>query len=117
MNIIFDEKLTEEIKNRYIVLELDTVKQSSMIKPITLHAIIEYPTIDNFFKLEELIEQHRTMVYQYKNNHCDDAVFNAYALKGSWNGELDEFYEHVIEFCKSLQKQNQVWDGIRFINE
>ena len=113
MQIIFDEKLVPELREKYVVLELDTVKQPKMAAPITLYALIETIEFDKISRLPELCQQHQTMIEAYKNSKWDDAKFNAYALKGSWRGELDEFYESVISTVDELSQTNTIWDGIK----
>lgn len=114
MQIIFDKKLIPKLKDRYIILELDTVFHEGMKEPLTLYAVVEYPTMEHLYRLQSVIDQHVEMVDQYKNNKFDNAIFNAYALKGSWNGELDEFYDSVIEYSKQLQNSKTLWNGVKY---
>jgi hypothetical protein len=113
MQIIFDENVVQELKKRYVVLELDTIMQPSLEKPKVLYAIIENLDLNSISKLGDIIAQHASMVEQYKNNLWDIAAFNANALKGSWHGELDEFYDLVISTSNEMLKNNSMWDGIR----
>ena len=116
MQIIFEQNLVNDLREKYIVLELDTVIHEGMEKPVILYALIENIGFTELTNLPDLISQHQTMVSQYKNNEYDDAVFNAYALKGQWHGELDEFYDLVIETLKSYKDSNEYWGGIRYTN-
>jgi hypothetical protein len=113
MQIIFDEKLVPTLRQRYVVLELDTVMQPEMTEPITLYALIENIGLDLLPKLIGLMQQHEIMVRHYKKSEWEEAIVHATALKGSWNGEVDEFYDMLIETCKEYQNSNSVWDGVK----
>jgi hypothetical protein len=113
MQIIFEQNLVNDLREKYIVLELDTVIHEDMETPVTLYALIEDITFTVLTNLPDLISQHQTMIYQYKNREYDDAIFNANALLGQWNGELDEFYNLVISTSKDYRVSNEFWDGVR----
>ena len=34
-------------------------------------------------------------------------------LLGQFGGELDEFYNLVIDFCAESAKVNRIWDGVK----
>ena len=95
MHIIFEEKLVPELQERYIVLELDTILQPGMEKPLTLYALIENIDISILSNLPNLISSHQNLISKYKNSNWIEAVFLANSLMGSWKGELDEFYQIV----------------------
>jgi hypothetical protein len=114
MQIIFEQNLVEELRQKHIVLELDTIQQDGMTDPITLYALIENLDIFNLSNLADVISQHQTMVTQYKSNQYDDAIFNANALLSEWGGELDEFYRLVITTSEEYRDTNFNWNGIRY---
>lgn len=116
MNIIFQENLVPELRERYIILELDTVMQPQLEKPVTLYSLIDNVDFSNFQNLPTLIDQHQEMIVAYKNSQWDKAQFLANSLLGSWNGELDEFYNLVLETASQMSKTNTVWDGVRHTN-
>jgi len=113
MQIIFDENLVPTLRQRYVVLELDTVMQPAMTNPITLYALIEDIGIEVLPTLIGLMQQHEIMVRHYKNSEWADAARNAMALKGQWRGEVDEFYDMVIKMCNECQQNNTTWNGIK----
>lgn len=114
MQIIFDEKLVPDLRSKYVVLELDTVMQPKMEKPITLYALIDGMNINILMNLPSLYDQHQILVDAYKASNWDTAEFNANAMKGSWHGELDEFYDLVIETAKMHRESKTIWNGIRY---
>jgi hypothetical protein len=34
-------------------------------------------------------------------------------LLGQFGGELDEFYNLVLDFCTESAKVNRIWDGVK----
>jgi len=114
MQIIFDEKLIPKLKERHIVLELDTIFHEGMTKPITLYTIIEYPGLEDFSLLNSIIEQHNEMITHYKSANLAEAAKMAQNLKEAWNSKLDDFYSSVIETCHYYVENNLKWDGIKY---
>ena len=115
MQIIFDEKMVPELRSRYVVLELDTIMQPGMEKPLTLYALIETMNLEILTKLPEIVQQHEDMIRAYKSNDWDTAEREANALRGSWRGEIDEFYDILIESVKEMRTSNTIWTGVKFV--
>jgi hypothetical protein len=113
MQIIFEEKLIPTLREKYTILELDTIMQPGLETPMTLYALIETVDLASLNKLPELINQHQILVDAYKNNKFDVAEFNANALMGQWKGELDEFYQSVVETVQAMRNNNEIWNGVR----
>lgn len=116
MQIIFDKELIPSLKERYIVLELDTVFHKGMSEPITLYCIVEYPALEDFQDLNEIIETHARAVKYYKLGDWEKAITETEFLLGHWNKSLDDFYDHLIKFSKESIKNKTTWDGIRITN-
>jgi hypothetical protein len=113
MQIIFDEKLVPELRERYVILELDTVIQPGMEKPMTLYALIDNIDLNTIPKMDSLTKQHQELIDVYKSGKWDSTEFIANSLKGSWRGELDEFYDMVLETARFYRTTNEVWTGVR----
>lgn len=113
MQIIFDTKLVNELNEKYAVLELDTVMQPMMSNPLTLYAVIEHITLDDILQLDSLKELHKQMMFHYKSGEWHLVPHAIEPLMGKWNGELDTFYQEVLDFSEKCAKLNKTWDGIR----
>ena len=113
MQIIFDEKLVPELRQKYVVLELDTVMQPQLSEPVTLYALIENLDVNDIMTLNDRITQHQLAVDAYKQSNWAEAKSHAAALKGSWKSEIDEFYDLVIAYSDDMLEKNATWDGIR----
>ena len=112
LNIIFNQQIVDELRDRYVILELDTVMQPQLPEPVTLHALVEIKLNDiatlGFFR-----ELHEDMIREYKSGNWTRATELASGLVGQFGGELDEFYKIVLDFCEESAKVNKQWDGIR----
>jgi len=113
MNIIFDQTLAEQLKEKYTVLELDTVMQPGLTQPIILYAVIEVSNIQEIAALIFMRELHVDMVKAYKSGDWQVTIDLANTLLGQFGGELDEFYNLVIDFCAESAKVNRIWDGVK----
>ena len=113
MKIIFDEKLVEPLAQRYTVLELDTIMQPAMAYPITLHAVVDDVPLDELPDLENLRELHKQMIFHYKQGEWALVPHAVAPLMGKWNGDLDSFYQEVLDFSAECAKLNMKWDGVR----
>ena len=114
MQIIIEEKLVPELREKYTILELDTIMQPGMTEPITLYALIERIDFTKINKLNDLRDQHEQMVRAYKSNDFSSAEREANTLRGSWYSELDDFYDLVISTCREMQETNTTWTGVRY---
>lgn len=114
MQIIIEEKLVPELREKYTILELDTVMQPGMTVPLTLYALVERIDFTKISKLPQLKEQHEQMIRAYKSNDFDTAEADANVLRGAWYGELDDFYDLVISTCKEMRDTDTTWTGVRY---
>jgi hypothetical protein len=113
MNIIFDQQLAKQLSEKYTVLELDTVMQPGLKEPITLYAVIEINNISQLATLGFFKDMHIDMIQAYKRGEWLRATELANGLLTQFNGELDEFYNLVLDFCQESVKVNRTWDGIK----
>lgn len=114
MNIMFGDSLTDDIKSRYTVLQLDTFYFSDIEQTRVAYCLIETVPIAEMIRIDKNIELHNNLLRNYvlKNwNYCIDAIEH---LKGRWNGELDSFYDSVVSRVSQYRDSDpgESWDGI-----
>ena len=114
MNIMFGDSLTDDIKSRYTVLQLDTFYFSDIEQTRVAYCLIETVPIAEMIRIDKNIELHNNLLRNYvlKNwNYCIDAIEH---LKGRWNGELDSFYDSVVSRVTQYRDADpgESWDGI-----
>lgn len=103
MNIIFDTKNIEAIKNNNIVLELDTFYFSKLDKTATAYCVIDNVKLTDFDKIDQYQQLHVKLLDAYKNKDfklCHDLLEH---LVGAFNGEIDSFYSELIKRIKSIE--------------
>lgn len=112
MNIIFDHKLIDSLKQRHVVLELDSFRiEQKVVKSwcvVDKIKINEIDTIEHYEKLHnELIQSYRRQDWKI----CVDAIA---LLKGRWGGELDSFYVEILARIQQLKTADlpSDWMGI-----
>jgi hypothetical protein len=94
MQIILGQEAADALKNNYTVLELETfLKEGEEVKAfcvVTDIPVMELP------ELEQDKALHAMFVSEYYNGNYQFCLENAFHLKGKFNGELDSFYEEII---------------------
>ncbi|SVD05748.1 uncharacterized protein METZ01_LOCUS358602 [marine metagenome] len=105
MNIILQNQLTEEIQEKYILLELDTFQFTSDSKPVKSFCVIEnaHVQLPDYPQLDNIQDLHRNMIknYQIKNwKFVEDALEH---LVGKFKGEVDSFYHVINERIKKYK--------------
>jgi len=113
MNIMFEDSITDEVKSKYMLLELDTFYFSGIDKQKTSFCLIEPVSISELLNIEKNLELHKNFIKNYKLRnwkYCEDALEH---LIGKWNGEVDSFYNEINSRVKlhKNQEPNTSWDG------
>ncbi len=113
MHIIFGE-VAQNVPDSYTVLELDTVRRPPDMLPVTAYCLIERIPLTEFPVTAHLKELHDNVIKNYKQRHwdyCEQAIDQT--LKGKWAGELDSFYDNLLERIKAFRQNPppDSWDG------
>lgn len=113
MNIIFGEDINE-LKQKYIVLELDTFRLPSGESRIT-YCLLENIPLSDFPVLEFYIKVHHDLMQAYRDRnweYCKNAING---LRSKWGGELDSFYQDLAVRVNQLEQSPPAaeWDGSR----
>jgi hypothetical protein len=111
MHIIFGEAI-KEIPNSFTVLELDTISTNSTV--VTAYCVVEKIPLQEFPLIDAHIKLHADVIDNYRNQHweyCEKAIE---ALLGKWNGEVDSFYQTLLERIKTFKETPPPadWTGI-----
>lgn len=114
MNIIFGNINADELSEKYVMLELDTIKASPESDPVTAYCLLDQIPLLELARLEEFKDLHSKLIANYKLqnwNYCTQAIDH---LMTCWNGELKSFYQELLDRIEQLQTQTLApdWDGI-----
>ena len=95
MNIILGNDYAESMREKYVVLELDTIQFAKDQPAITAYCLVEPTALEELTTMSSYIDLHTNLIknYQLKNwKFCEDALEH---LIGRWNCELDSFYRDI----------------------
>lgn len=117
MNIIFaTREEVENLKEKYIVLELDSFRFSQGKDTVVSWSIIDTTSVllGELPGISQYVDLHNNMMRNYRSGnfkYCEDALEH---LIGKWRGELDSFYAIMSQRIKQYQQDppNHGWDGV-----
>lgn len=97
MHIVYGKEQANRLKEKYTVLELDTVKVEEVDKNLTLFAVVDTEKLGviDLPQLAQWVKLHEDLIRNLKKkdkNFCLQAVEH---LLGKFGGDIDSFYEHV----------------------
>ena len=105
MQLIFGRENAEKLRDRYTVLELETLEKDGIslevfcLIPGEKIGIPDLPQLENWTKL------HNDFLHGYHTkqwNYCRQAIEH---LMGKFGGELDSFYEEILKRINSTEAQ------------
>lgn len=101
MQVIFSRAAADQLRERYTVLELETffvgedLLETFCVVPAEKMNLGDLPHLADHIKMHgELIEQVKVKNYKF----CADVIEH---LMGKFGGELDSFYEIILQRCKT----------------
>jgi len=114
MNIIIDPDQIDAYREKYTVLELDTIRILPENRTVTAYCVVENIPIPDLPQVENKKKLHATLMEHYRKrdwNVCDQALDH---LVGCWNKELDSFYQEIrTRVAKYIEQDpGEDWDGI-----
>jgi len=114
MNVILSPQITEEIRQRYILLELDSFRLALNSEPVAAHALVEQLSMNELLVMQQYLDLHSNIMHNYRTqnwNYVEQAIDH---LKGKWNRELDSFYDDLLSRVALLRTQqlDENWDGV-----
>ena len=96
MEIIFGRENAELLRQKYTVLDLETIEKDGVslevfcLIPAEKIGIFELPQLESYVKLHnDFLHGYQTNQYSY----CRQAIDH---LMGKFGGELDSFYEEIL---------------------
>lgn len=115
MQIIFGRP-SEELFEKYIILELDTIQYSKDAEPITAYCVIggENVSLEEVSVLKQNASTHSALMQNYRKQNwefCEQAID---LLRGKFKGEMDSFYDILEARIREYKKQpiSSNWDGV-----
>ena len=91
MYIIFGNEEVNKIREKYTVLELDTIRIGDA-EPRTAYCVLQGIPIDDLPNLERFKNLHENLMINYGRRGWELCLQAIGQLKGRWGCELDTFY-------------------------
>ena len=105
MQLIFGRENAEKLRDRYTVLELETLEKDGVslevfcLIPGEKIGIPDLPQLDNWVKLhDDFLHGYQTQQYDY----CRQCIEH---LMGKFGGEVDSFYQEIIKRIDAADPQ------------
>ena len=114
MKIILGKENAESMRDKYLVLELDTIQFATDAPSITAYCLVEPKALEELTTMNSFIELHAKLIenYQKKNwKFCSDAIEH---LLGKWNGDVDSFYRELLNRINNYKSADlpSEWTGV-----
>ena len=102
MQIVWDQAVIQQLKNAHTLLELETFEVKG--SPVTAYCVVpaEKIGLENMSQLDRYTELHSGFVKAYYDNNYQLCRDIAEHLMGQFGGELDTFYEVILERIRDL---------------
>jgi hypothetical protein len=114
MNIILQSQITEDVKDKYILLELDSFRMRPDQTPMPAYCILEQLSLDEMMNMKQYLDLHSNLMPNYRKrnwNYVEQAIEH---LMGRWNNQLDSFYTEILTRVSKFRSQepDDQWDGV-----
>ena len=114
VKIVLGPQTAEQVKDEYFILELDCIAVKG--KKLGVNVFTVLPATDASATAEWLMagEQHNAMIASYRAQDWTMATKLCEALKGEFDGQMDYYYDMMIDRIKSLRDADlpKNWDGV-----
>ena len=104
MQVIFGRETAEQVKERYTVLELETFYANGQAIPTFCVIPSDKIPLEDIRQVEELKTLHQEFVDSFNSNNYDTVKTLYKQLHGRWTGELDTFYDAILNKTSSSSR-------------
>ena len=111
--IVLGPVTTERLDGEYFTIELDKIAVKGKKEGVNIHTVFYNPTEDHKELWEENLDIHNEMLVTYRKQDWNKAVKMTNALKGSFDGKMDHYYDIWLERIEEMREKNlpDTWDG------
>ena len=112
--IIIGPDTYKEVKDDFFCLELDCIAVKGKAVGLNIYTPLLNTEGVDMAAYQAARRNHNGMLTAYRKQRFDDAIKMCEFLKGSFNGQMDHYYELWIERCKEMKTHDlpKDWDGI-----
>ena len=112
--IVLGPVTAERVEGTYWTMELDCIAVKGKKEGVTIYTVFYNPVDAEKPKWLEDKEAHNQMLKLYRQQKWKDAILAVNRLKGSFNGQMDSYYDHWLERIEDMQQAGLTkdWDGV-----
>ena len=105
VKIIIGPKTAEYVRTQYQVIELDLIAVKGKTEPARIFTVVE--------KKDTAAERaHTRFLEAYRDGEWGRAMAMAYEMGPLWKGELEGYYEAMLERMHAMKEAPVNWDGV-----
>lgn len=114
VKIVLGPITAERLGGEYFTVELDTIAVKGKTEGVTIYTVFYNPDSTVAEKWTTARELHDLMLSYYREQKWDRAKEMTVALKGEFDGGMDEYYDLWLERIDEMAAKNlpEDWDGI-----
>lgn len=102
MYIVLGREVADKLDPNYTILELETFESNNT--PVTAFCVINEIPVSELPGLDRNKQLHSAFINEYNQGNFNNCVVIAEGLRGKFNGELDSFYEIILDRINSTLK-------------
>ena len=112
VKIVLGTKTADYVKDEYFVLELDCIAVKGKKEGVHIYTVLENSKNKGMWHTSRI--HHNRMLELYRSREFERAIGMCETLIGSFDGEMDHYYEAWIDRCKEMEKIKLPtdWDGV-----
>jgi hypothetical protein len=95
-------EVADQLRSNYTVLELETFGNGDNL--VTAFCVVNEVPVSELPTLERSKRTHAEFIKEYNQGNFNNCVVIAQGLMGKFNGELDSFYEIILDRINSTIK-------------
>ena len=97
MQIVFTKEVADQLREKYTLLQLDTIQPDGYGEVETYCVLEPENIVMEMGSLPDNVSKHNQLVEALENEDCNRARDLCRELMGKFGGDLDSFYEVVID--------------------
>jgi adenylate cyclase len=112
--IVLGPTTAERVGNDYFTIELDCIAVKGKKDGVTISTVFYNPTAGGIIEWETARHKHNDMLAAYRSQDWKKAIKLVNELKGSFDGNMDHYYELWLERIEEMRGAGLPadWDGV-----
>lgn len=103
MNIVLGEVQGRTLAERHVVLPLDMFKIQGQPELVKSYCVIESLSLEELAQIDYWVDLHVKLIENYGKQNWNFCLQALEHLMGRWNGEIDSFYQNLLDRVQQYQ--------------